>query len=309
MAKKYIISKCRLLLFICLQITFFAQTGCHDNKNNKTNINIKTDKKPDAGQIAATVDGEAITIDDIKFLIKTSPEHLTKEQALNKLIKEQLLVKEAKRLGYGHSSAVKIEKMTALALKFLKLKGKSYTYRDIDDKFLKEAYEKEKRSKFVHGRQLIVTHALVPVGNNGYDDAEAQKIVTELKEKTQNAKDLSTFKKIAENFQKKYDKIKIEKLPPFEQNDARFVKEFTEAAFIVQKPLKISGIVKTLYGYHLIFIAKTINAINISFKEAKPLLAKELIEPMRKKYIKRLIKSIYDNADIFIYDNAIANSN
>ena len=140
-----------------------------------------------------------------------------------------------------------------------------------DDK-LKENYEKNKH-------QYHLAHILVSVKSesnpNGLSDEEAKKKAEDVLKKLKDGGDLGWSAK----------------------EDNSFVKEFKDAAYALSKD-KISDVVKTSFGYHII---KVLDEKDLSFDEMKATLAEKAAEDAVKKdttIVSKALKKLFEEYNV-----------
>ncbi|HAM37902.1 MAG TPA: hypothetical protein DCP53_00655 [Elusimicrobia bacterium] len=211
-------------------------------------------KSGDKEKIIARVGNEKITVEEFEKMIENAPYTIEdylktdagKKHYLDELLKEKIIIVEAKRQGMKNRPQVKkrfieLEKRLRENQKKLQddillselLKEKI----TIGDSDVKEYYENNKE-EFDKPVEIKASHILVR-----FED-EAQRILNRLK-KGEN------FSKLAKELS--VDKTTAQKGGSLEYFGRRqFVKEFEDVAFGLKKIGDISGIVKTPLGYHII---------------------------------------------------------
>lgn len=260
-------------------------------------------KPVDKKTVLATVGGVAIYPQELSHHMKRSPKPLSKADALEELIQFHLLSQEAQKRGYGVRSEVVTEYKKALALAFLKKKGNGFTTRSLSESTLRNRYQ-EQKSRFVHGALRDVLHALVLTGNGKHSETEAKIIGDRIRDSVKNVSTEHAFRDAVKAATEGVPNIKIEDLPPFDAASQKFVKPFVKGTFAIQYPKeRISKLVETQFGFHIIYIQSDAPAVNIPFEQARTTLEKELVQPERKKFIAKLIDDLYQNGKVFIYDN------
>jgi foldase protein PrsA len=129
-------------------------------------------------------------------------------------------------------------------------------------------------------------------------------------EATRRAKNEEEFKSLAKTVSDKdeyRDKTRIENLPPFEVDNTDFAGPFVKGTFAIPSVGQVSPPVKTSFGWHVIYFSEEIPAENVSFKDARMQLAKELLPRKQTFEAGALFKSIYEKSDLFIYEDALHN--
>jgi len=262
--------------------------------------------RKEAASMAATVDGEVIGIDEVRALMDEADAGLTAEQALDALIDEHLLAREAARRGVGGVD-VDIERERAMAYGLvLKIRDET-TVDSIDESALKEDYERQ-RERFVHGPERRVIHAVVRTGKRGAQDPiAAEALARRIRDAMDGAASDTDFAARAKPFQKEAgDVLKVESLPPFAADTRRFVKEFVSAAFDVPKVKALSPAFRTSFGWHVLYVIEELPAQNVPFVEARPVLAAERLPQERQARIMQLLTRLAQDNPVFLYESPAA---
>jgi peptidyl-prolyl cis-trans isomerase C len=157
----------------------------------------------------------------------------------------------------------------------------------LTDEELKADYEKNKE-KFKKPEQVRAAHILILVKDNMTKtqklDAKkrAEKILKEVTPKN--------FSELAKKYSEGPTGKSGGELGWFDKNS--MVKEFSDAAFN-GVPEKIYGsVVKTQFGYHIIYIEERKEARYVSFEEVKPTIEKELLNEKRSKVYKEWVDGL-----------------
>jgi hypothetical protein len=98
------------------------------------------------------------------------------------------------------------------------------------------------------------------------------------------------------------NKVRIERLPPFDAKNRRFARPFVEGTFSVPKVPGLSSPVKTKFGWHVIYVAETLPPSTISFEEAKETLSGEVLPDERRYQAKALIDKLQKEGDVFVFE-------
>jgi len=256
-----------------------------------------------AASVAATVDGEPIGLDEVRAAMDEADAGLTAEQALDALIDEHVLAREAARRGVGGVD-VDIERARAMARRLvLKIRDET-TVDDIDQRALLEDYERQ-RARFVHGPERRVIHAVVKTGKGpAVDPAAAEKLAQRIRAAEDGASSADDFAARAEPFQKEAGgAVKIESLPPFSAGSKRFVPEFVAAAFAVPKVGGVSPPFATSFGWHVLYVIEELPAQDVPFAEARRVLAEERLPREREKRIVELVQRLSHDNPTFLYES------
>lgn len=307
--KKIIITGLAIIIAIAALIYYYNMP--------KTGQEAKSD-------VIARVDGEAIYSQNLDqayemfFLITGYPEQyrqiITKENFLEQLISEELLIQEAEKLGISSSdeeaeqifnnilnrSALTEEEINQqLNTKGFNVKDlKDYYKRqliltklvnvtvfnkiNISDKEIKDFYDENIDMFAAQEGQIHVSHILVET------EDEAKGVLKELQEGVD-------FKELAKE-------KSIEPAAKTTGGDLGFfskgqmVKEFEDAAFALKNVGQLSGPVETQFGWHII----RKEADTIGFDDAKEEIISMLKSQKEQEMLKTYVDDLRKNADIEI---------
>ena len=251
-------------------------------------------------KIVALVDGVPISMEEARFMIDGGEP--TAGEAVDALVNAELLAAEAIRRGWGKADEVEFERTKALAARLLRRLGEETTAEDVDLDEIKKSYSKQKK-RFVHGPLRKVIHAVVLTGKKGMASAEARSATQEIAVATAGVFDADGFEAEVKVLEKQNGwKVKVESLPPFERNDDRFVAAFVNAAYDIDGPGGISPAFETKFGWHVIMMLEDLPASDISFEEARGILAEEILPGVRQRRAAELIDRLVKEAGVFIHD-------
>ena len=209
--------------------------------------------------VAAVVNGEKITVDEIKNVYTNSPQINSREKwdafydkALNVWVSSKLVQQAANNSDVRNSREYK-EQMEAFGND---VASKLYLRQELDkrisDNDLKNLYNQYK-NRFVSEKEMRARHILVD------DEATAKDIIARVK-KGQKFNDLAA----------QYSKEKRVDLGYFTKR--MMVPEFGEAAFAMKKGQLSQTPIKSQFGYHIIFVDDVRDSKPLSYKEAEPQL-------------------------------------
>ena len=265
----------------------------------------------DMSRALASVNGVPIYREDLELYLKDNPVAETTAQVLEGVIRSELLAQEARRRGYARDKDVVAEFKKALALELLVQKGRGFSEKSIAEATLKAAYDRQKRARFVHGEMRTVVHALVsPEKGKGISN-EDRKIAAQIQKKVQHVESEREFRTIVGDLKGEFPSasIIVEKLPPFDSESKAFVEPFVKGAFKIAYPeQRVSSPVETRFGVHVIFVESQSDSSDVPFSEARQILAGEMVDDERRKYIASFLDTVEKKADIFVYDEVLAES-
>ena len=121
-------------------------------------------------ELAAEVDGVPVSLNDVKRLLAETDAGLSVEDAVDALIRNELLAAEARRRGYEENPMARDARHLALARAILNGRiGEGIAPGSIEEARLQEYYE-EQKDRFVHGAKRKVVHFLAVVGPKALSD-------------------------------------------------------------------------------------------------------------------------------------------
>jgi foldase protein PrsA len=253
-----------------------------------------------------------------------------RKDALNELIEIELLYKEAWRTGirpseeyvkqavdenirrFGSEKAFKESlKKNGLSLDGFRKKLRKYQVVDIfwaallkesayTDKELNEYYETNK-SRFTRPEALRLYHILIKVESSAPDE-EWQKKREYAEQLLKKIRSGESFEDTA--YQYSEDPYK------FKGGDLGFIHrgqlnptELEEAAFSLKKD-EVSGVIRTIYGFHILKAGERKPEETLSFEETKEKLGKELQKKKFEERKKELLEKLRNQYTIVIYPRA-----
>jgi len=281
---------------IILIIASLTLTAC-----NKKEGGVKT---KDESNVIMVIGNEKLTETELQEKIDTLPakykEYSKSEKGRAALIEEisvrKILKQEAVKTGIEETESYKkdLDEIREDLLINHVVNKKIVEGVKLTDSELKAEYEKNKE-KFKTSEQIKAAHILINVSNDMTEvqkkDAKkrAEKILTEVTP--------ANFNEMAKKYSEGPTAENGGELGWFDKTS--MVKEFANAAF-TGAPEKIYGtVVKTQFGYHIIYIEDKKEAGYLNFEDVKPSLKKELlnkkraeeyrawIEELKKEYIKK----------------------
>jgi peptidyl-prolyl cis-trans isomerase C len=251
-------------------------------------------------EMVALVDGVPIFMKEARFMMDGGES--TAGEAVDALIDHELLAAEAIRRGWGKADDVEYERTKAQAAALLRCVGEETTVEDVDLDEIKKRYSEQKK-RFVHDPLRKVIHAVVLTGKKGMASDDARSAAREIAVATAGVMDGAGFETEVKALKKKNGwKVKVESLPPFEKDDDRFVAAFVDAAYDISGPGEISPAFETEFGWHVIMMLEDLPASDISFEEARGILAEEILPGVRQRRAAELVDRLVKEAGVFIHD-------
>lgn len=248
-----------------------------------------------AEKVYATVDGEKVTDEDIKTVLRnpevkfsTLPDD-TKKQIINQMIEKKLLTIKAIqsdiRTSKQYKDAIaKLEKDLALEVwmqrEFKKIK--------ITDAQIKDFYNKNSE-KFKKGEQLKARHILVE------NEKDANAIIKELN----NAKDKKAkFIELAKSKSTGPSGARGGDLGWFDER--QMVPEFSKAASALKKDSYSKKPVKTQFGHHIIYLEDKKSSSKVTLEEASNKIKQILLQEQFRLNIKSISDKLRKTSKIVI---------
>jgi len=248
-----------------------------------------------SSEVLATVDGKAITKEDINSILQIrhmSFDKLPKKQQkalLNKLIERELLFKEAKKSGVEKDPKFiqqleNYKKDLAIRVWMDKIYERTLISDSEANKYYQNHKEEFKQPEQVHARHILVK-----------TEEEAKKIIDEL----------SKLK--GEELKKKFIEIaKSKSIGPSGRNGGdlgyfakgQMVKPFSDAAFSMKKGEITSKPIKTQFWYHIIYLEDKKPAGYIPFEKVKDRIINIMKQKEFSKKIQDTISSLKKSAKI-----------
>jgi hypothetical protein len=292
-----------------LALLAFLPSACDGGGGNATGAEgaaIAEKAREGTSPPAATVDGEEIGIDEVRALMEESDAGLSAEQALDALIEERLLAREAARRDIGGVD-VDIERERAMAYRLLLKIRDETTVDSIDERTLEGDYARQ-RERFVHGVERRVVHAVARTGKRGMKDpAAAEALARRIRDTVDGAASEVDFSARVKPFQKEAGAaLKVEHLPPFAAETRRFDRVFVDAAFAVPKVGAISPVFRTSFGWHVMYVMEELPSENVPFAEARRVLAEERLQQEREKRTVQLLQRLTQENPVFLYESPVA---
>ncbi|MFH1130214.1 MAG: peptidyl-prolyl cis-trans isomerase [Pseudomonadota bacterium] len=288
-------TKIRITVVLLPLLFSFVWLDCTNPPVEK--ITYQVEERPSASpeEIVATVNGIPILASDL--LIQMQAENDSRA-ALEVLIKHELLAQEARKRGYAKDlAALDMERRAMANLIIRREFGDQFKPENVADHWIEKAYENNK-TKFVHPDLVEVVHLLAKVLPH-----QSKKLHERAEELAQKAHAIAVsrpltpdeFAQIRDLLAKEAVGIKF-KAQTFFTDETTVVRPFAEAAFALKEPGDISPVVKTRYGYHVIYLKRKIPSRNTPLSEVKEEIRAKIFEEVRaeefKLYLDELEKRI-----------------
>ena len=166
----------------------------------------------------------------------------------------------------------------------------------VTDERLKDYYESHK-SEFLRPEAVKLKMISIKV-----DPAAAREEWEKAKKKTEELREKAAagadFSDLAEKYSMDDWRVKAGDVGVVHRG--RFVPELEAAAFGLKEG-EISGVVESIYGYHILKLEKKIPPVQLSFAEIKVMLKRQLEDKGRKERMDALLKELKGDAKIEMY--------
>ncbi len=241
--------------------------------------------------VVATVDGRPIFASAVALQAAAKPS--SAKEALDDLISAEALVSEAKRRGLDQSSEVVEAGKVALAYALLQTFEKEVTKAQLDGASIRRAYDRFK-PELDHSRQIDVWHILVPLKKDALPSEidSARKIADEVERRARELTDLQSFQSIAVNLRDASGApLHCEEITT--ERDGWTLTSFSHPAFDqLKNPGDVSTVIRTDYGFHVLYLVGYIEPRHLSLKDAEPLLRERLFPSFQRREFARFIEQL-----------------
>ena len=235
--------------------------------------------------IAAVVNGEQITVTEIKEAYNQNPQLVAQEtfenfyaRALDVMVNSKLALQAATKANIQATP----EYQKQLAELQDELARQLYIEKQVDARVTPEEIKKvydEYVANFKSQKEAKAKHILVD------SEAQAKEIIKQLDDKT------ATFEELALKFSKDQPD-----LPYFTAE--MMVPEFSKAAFAMEKGTHSAEPVKTEFGYHVILLEDIRDTQPLSLQEIEPQIKANL----SMQAVEQIVNDLNSNADVEKFD-------
>jgi len=285
-----ILTLCFLAFFIFNFSSVLADEGTSTTETNPEDI--ETNLPPET--ILASFGGQTITLGEFDQLWEEVPEdyklQLDKSMVLDQMISEKLLIQETKNMGLEEDKDVieQIKKMTEQILVQALIEREILNKVKVNDEEVLEYYEQNKDS-FTEKEQVHLYNILLET------EEEAQNVLEQLK--------------AGEDF----SKIAIEKStgPSAAQGGdlgyltkGTIIPEIEEVVFALEVE-KLSEVLKTDFGFHILKITEKKPETIKAFEEVKEDILQTLLPIKQKEAFENLLEELKGKTEIEINEKAL----
>lgn len=264
---------------------------------------------PDRSPVVARVDGDGITANEVALVARA--EHLSPRDALERCIRDRLLVREGMRRGLLNDDDAENARWHASVQMLLA--------REIEDKespatippsFFEEMFQR-RRVEFRHDGLVTVIHALATVEADAgvvARDAAAAKIATFRQRLLATAgaqPSQAQFQALADQMQ-----LHVESLPGFDRlgqapDGTNFEGAFVQAAWSLSDAAPLSQPFATSYGVHVALRVGYVPPLNRPIAEAQAIVVRDGVTLRRGRALRTLLETLRARADVRVSETAI----
>ena len=252
----------------------------------------------------AVVDGRSIALSELRELLRRS--ELSAREALDRLVSERLLMREARRRGFAEDPEVQLVAKRAAVQALLTAEADKL---GVEEQELREAYEAaHNRFHVPEKRETIHLLAKIPADAAPELSRAGQALVREAIDALSAAElGEGEVEPILRRFRERNHErfpVTVEKLPAFARI-GRLVKEYEDAMFEPSKPGVVLRPVRTSYGWHAIYVSAIHPEQHWSFGEVSDRLRAEILLEKRTEWVESFIDRLRKDADIRFDESAV----
>jgi peptidyl-prolyl cis-trans isomerase C len=241
---------------------------------------------PAAGDdLLATVDGRPIYASDVALQARSSGSDAA--HALWALIDAEALAQEAKQRGLDGAPAVQRAIKSAEVRRLLATTfERELTPADIPQEGIERIWRRLKPT-VDHDTYADVFHILVALPKKPTDEqrAQARALAETVAARARGIGSVEAFQELAGSFTWQGRPLPCEEF--ITDEDTLAEKPFGHAAFKLKSPGDVSGVVETIYGYHVIYLKKYIPPAHTTFEAFEPKMRQGAFPDwQRKQFIK-----------------------
>lgn len=236
------------------------------------------------GTVVSTVDGEAITLEDVRTLVRGS--RLDAAEALRRLQAERLLMTQAERRGRWADRPVRHVTRQALVQALLDQEAATATVSDAE---LRAAYERE-HDRFDVPERRASLHVLAFVEASEQDKAAYAFIRRVRDELAASADPQSVWTRYQLHVEPGL-RVSAERIPAVDRH-APFVKPYLDALFGVTAAGVVAQPVRTRFGWHAIVVTEITPASHETLEAAREELRAELLREKRRVHTEKFLREL-----------------
>jgi hypothetical protein len=244
----------------------------------------------DPAQVIARVNGVPILDADLRAQLRPGDD---RRRALRALISQELLAQEAGRRGLARAVSVRDAQRRALAGTLIERLFR-FGLQDIPQSLIEEAYRINRRL-YQRPETVDVAHIVVVVSRRDTDELHVRALRLARKAHqiaVAGRLTESEFKEIATIIARDEPAISVKAEAFTTPLHGMVAQEFADAAFALSRPGQISSVVKTAFGYHVIYYKARTPARNVSLAAAAPEIRRRVFDEARARAFTKWIEEI-----------------
>jgi peptidyl-prolyl cis-trans isomerase C len=231
------------------------------------------------------------------------------QEALQALVRQELLAMEAKRRNLARHPEVRAAQRKAMVRKLLSQKLVSgYNEEDIPMELVEKAYRINSR-RYNRPELRIVRHILVFARRKSSEvhHRRARAIAEEIR-KLATGQELSPeqFEAIVPVIRAKHPdvKIRLERLGTARRGST--VRQFADASFELSDPGQVSPVVRTRYGYHVIYLDEAVPAKHTPIDEVEEEIRDRILGDARREAFLSWVDELQKKRTVAIHADRLA---
>lgn len=246
-----------------------ALLGCQHSAPAAPTNQLPPLAPPPPEQVVATVGGQPISVAQVEAQARAT--HASPQEALEALIRGEILAQEAAARGLVSHSAVQKAQKQEMVRRYLKqtFETEVTAQRAVPEDIMLRSYERNK-PRLVHPDVRLVQHLLIH-GGDPAKEPQAVALMQELQRVAALTKTTEEFSQLITTYRPKAQAIgwslEVQMGPTSRQGMT--VEEFAKAAFELKKIGEVSPVVKTSFGYHVLRYVSLTPAENVTYEQAK----------------------------------------
>lgn len=260
-----------------------------------------TPEVSDQAQVVARVDGRPILASDLRAQMRGGQD---RRQALRELIKLELLAREAQRKGLGRSPQVVKAQRRAMANHLVRKEfADGFTKASIPVDLVDTAYKRVK-GFYVHPNLARVWHILLEARRKDSAQTHARARTQALKVHamaTAGPITLEQFKALAEKVDRGTPPLKVTSQAVFTARHSGTVPPFANAALDLKTPRQVSPVVKTIFGYHVLFLIERRPARDVSRSEADAEIREKIFDKAKSASFHRWVSAMEQKYKVAVH--------
>lgn len=279
--------------------------GCHRQAASVALKHLPESAAPPEAQLAARVNGRAISVAEVAAQARaagTSP-----EQALAELVRSELVAQAADDRGLYTDGQVQEAGKREMVRRFLQdtFEKEVTPENTITEQMVKKAYNRN-LGRMVHPLLKDVQHIVFQTQN---DDEQVRALAEQLRTRALQQKTVQEFARLRDEFVSAANRYgapaRTEHLVTARTGTT--VEPFARAAFDLKRPGEVSPVVRTSYGYHVIWLVQDVPPENVSLAQATPKIRADLFPAQRARAFTRFEDDLAKQHQITLFPERLKN--